>query len=494
MHWIIAAMYIVFLSFILVFSLSQANNTLIYLFKRKKHINQELDPSNLPVVTVQLPIYNEKYVIIRLVDAITAIDYPRDLLEIQILDDSTDETVPLARDIVEEYKSEGFDITHIRRQDRKDYKAGALKYGMEISKGEFIAIFDADFLPKPDFLKKTLSYFQDEKVGVVQARWGHINEDYSLLTKLQSFALNAHFTIEQTARNVNSHFINFNGTAGIWRKETIDDAGGWEGDTLTEDLDLSYRAQLKGWVFKYLEDVVTPAELPAEMNAVKSQQFRWSKGAAECMRKNLGKVMKAKHLKPSTKIHAFFHLTNSFIWVCMLFAAILLLPIQYCINQYAEMSVLLGFLSIFQISFFLLLFFYFTANIVANQNCPWWKCVLILFAYPVFITFSMGISIYNAIGVIEGYIGKKSPFVRTPKFNIVDQKDSFKKKSYVKWNLNSISVIELICLVYFSISAYFTYQLENYHALAFILMMVAGIGIVFCLSAFHHYKANRAAA
>ena len=495
MHWILIVVYIFFLGFILIYSIAQANNTFIYLFNRNKRSGNPLKPlKDFPRVTVQLPIYNEKYVIKRLIDSVVNFDYPREKLEIQILDDSTDETIDLVADIVKNYADEGIDIQQIRRSNRVDFKAGALKYGLKQANGAYVAIFDADFVPSRDFLKKTLPFFEDPEIGVVQARWGHINEGYSLLTRLQSFALNAHFTIEQTARNLKAHFINFNGTAGIWRKETIEDAGGWEGDTLTEDLDLSYRAQLKGWKFKYLEDLVAPAELPVEMNAVKSQQFRWSKGAAECMRKNLWSVLKAPNLPASTKVHAFFHLMNSFVWVCMLCAAILIMPIQYLTASFPELSVMLNFLFVFQVSFVLLLFFYLTANVVAGDQCPWWKCLMMLFSYPVFLTFSMGISIYNAVGVLQGYFGKKSPFVRTPKFNIVNQSDSIRRKSYVKLNLNSISLLELLCFIYFVISAYATFIHGNYHALIFILMMAVGIAIVFILSAFHHYKANKAVA
>jgi len=220
------------------------------------------------MVTVQLPIYNEKYVIERFIEAVSKFSYLRDRMGIQVLDDSTDETVSIVQDCVEKYREMGFRIEQVTREDRKDFKAGALKYGLGQSRGEFIAIFDADFIPTADFLLQALPYFEDEKTGVVQTRWGHLNESYSILTQLQAYALNAHFMIVQTARNISDHFINFNGTAGVWRKETIADAGGWEGDTLTEDLDLSYKAQLKGWKFQYLEEVISPAELPAEMNFV----------------------------------------------------------------------------------------------------------------------------------------------------------------------------------------------------------------------------------
>ncbi len=247
------------------------------------------DPSQIPFVTIQLPLYNDKPVVERLLRNISKIDYPHNKLEVQVLDDSTDDSAALTAEIISELKTEGFPIYHITRTHRKGFKAGALKAGLETAKGEFIAIFDSDFVPQPDWLKKTLPYFKNEKLGVVQTRWGHLNKNYSLLTKLQAFLLDYHFILEQTGRNFGKHFINFNGTAGVWRKSCILDAGNWEGDTLTEDLDLSYRAQLKGWEFKYLREVETPAELPITIAAARSQQFRWNKGAAENFQKNYRK-------------------------------------------------------------------------------------------------------------------------------------------------------------------------------------------------------------
>ena len=274
MEWIIVSAYAGALFFIFLFSMGQLHLTWHYL-KGKKENNSPIPPiSKFPRITIQLPIFNEKYVVERLIDSVAAIRYPSDKLEIQILDDSTDETVEITAAKVEEYGKKGIDIKHIRRDDRSGFKAGALQYGMEQAKGEFIAVFDADFLPNEDFLEKTIPHFQDNKIGVVQVRWGHVNRGYSTLTKMQAFGLDAHFTIEQSGRNHAGSFINFNGTAGVWRKSCIEDAGGWSADTLTEDLDLSYRAQLKGWKFAFLEGVIAPAELPVIMSAIKSQQYR----------------------------------------------------------------------------------------------------------------------------------------------------------------------------------------------------------------------------
>ncbi|MGB5204569.1 MAG: cellulose synthase family protein, partial [Eudoraea sp.] len=281
--YIIIGIYSTSLLLIFFYSLAQLNLLVNYLGNKK--INEVapkynlLDAKEIPFVTIQLPIYNEEYVVERLLENISKMEYPKSKLEIQVLDDSTDKlTVEETAGRIKALQETGLDIQHIRRENRTGYKAGALKEGLKIAKGDFIAIFDADFLPEYDWLKKTVIYFKDEEIGVVQTRWGHINRDYSTLTKIQAFALDAHFTLEQVGRNAKGHFINFNGTAGIWRKECILDAGNWEGDTLTEDLDLSYRAQLKNWKFKYLEDVETPAELPVVISAARSQQFRWNKG------------------------------------------------------------------------------------------------------------------------------------------------------------------------------------------------------------------------
>ena len=288
----------------------------IHYIKYKKNLSKEetkfnIPESEYPFVTVQLPVYNEQYVVERLIDAVCAFDYPKDKFEIQLLDDSSDESVGIAALKVAEYQAKGIQIYQIRRPERKGFKAGALEYGLKTAKGEYVAIFDADFTPYPDFLRKTIPYFIDDaKIGVVQAKWEHLNKDYSILTKIQAFALDMHFSIEQQGRNAAGYFINFNGTAGVWRKSTIEDAGGWKADTLTEDLDLSYRAQLKGWKFKYVENVVAPAELPTDMNAVKSQQFRWNKGGAETAKKIGRKVMRAE-IPLRIKLHAIAHLCNT---------------------------------------------------------------------------------------------------------------------------------------------------------------------------------------
>ncbi|MCH8318423.1 MAG: glycosyltransferase, partial [Bacteroidetes bacterium] len=383
---------------------------------------------NVPFVTIQLPLYNELYVVERLIDAVSALKYPKDRFEIQVLDDSTDETVKIVAKKIQELQQGGgkippsgrtmssghrasivggrgaknVQIHHIKREKRTGFKAGALAEGLKIAKGEFIAIFDADFIPDKDFLLKTIPYFQNEQTGVVQTRWGHINKDYSLLTKLQAFGLDAHFSVEQTGRNAGGHFINFNGTAGVWRKKCIIDAGGWQSDTLTEDLDLSYRAQLKGWKFKFLENVVSPAELPPTMNALKTQQFRWTKGAAECARKNLWKVLKSAKISLSTKIHAFFHLMNSFIFICIITTAVLSVPLLLIKNNFNEYAGYYRFGVFFMISLVFLMIFYWVSSTKHYDNKLLATLNFIL-KFPAFLSISMGLSLHNAIAVFEGY-------------------------------------------------------------------------------------------
>ncbi|HOJ91592.1 MAG TPA: glycosyltransferase family 2 protein, partial [Saprospiraceae bacterium] len=321
---ILIAVYTACLLYMTIFSLIQLG--LLKEFRKKRKDNKPLPPLTSedphPMVTIQLPLFNEMFVVERLIDNIMKINYPKDKLEIQVLDDSTDDSVQLAINKVNHYKNLGYNIKHIHRTDRSGYKAGALKEGMKHAEGEFIAIFDADFLPEPDFLIKAMPYFHNDKIGVVQTRWEHLNEDYSLLTKLQAFQLNVHFTVEQAGRCAAGHFLQFNGTAGIWRRTAIDEAGGWHSDTLTEDLDLSYRAQLKGWKIQYVEDIICPAELPAEIYGLKSQQFRWMKGGAENTRKLLPTILKAD-LPASIKFHSAMHLMASGIFFIILWVGIL---------------------------------------------------------------------------------------------------------------------------------------------------------------------------
>ena len=477
MEYTLIILYCASLLFIFLFSIGQLHLTWHYLKakKEKDNICPLVEEKLLPHVTIQLPIYNEKYVAQRLIKTIANFNYPIDKLEIQVLDDSTDDTVEIIANEVSKYSQKGIDILHIRRPERIGFKAGALEYGMQIAKGEFIGIFDADFIPEKDFLRKTIPHFNDKKIGMVQTRWGHLNKDYSMLTKLQAFGLDAHFSIEQSGRSHADSFINFNGTAGVWRKSTIVDAGGWSADTLTEDLDLSYRAQLNGWQFKYLEDVVSPAELPVIMPAIKSQQYRWNKGAAETARKNLGKVLKSEiHL--SSKIHALFHLFNSSVFVSLLVASLLSIPMLYIKEANPKFSLLFDLGSIFLIGFFSIAFFYW----IATKNTVKEKSRKHYFStFPVFLTVSMGLSLHNAFAVIEGLLGFKSDFIRTPKFNIIRKNDRWEDNIYIKPQLSIMSIFEMLLGIYFLFGIALGIYLHDWGLMIFHVMLTLGFFIVF---------------
>ena len=369
-------------------------------------------------------------------------------------------------------------IKLIRRPERTGYKAGALKYGLEITEGEFIAVFDADFLPKSDFLYKTIPHFlENEKVGVVQTRWEHINKDYSILTKIQAFGLDAHFTVEQVGRNVKNHFINFNGTAGIWRKSCIEDAGNWQADTLTEDLDLSYRAQLKGWEFVYKENLGCPSELPATMNALKSQQHRWNKGAAENVRKNLGKVLRSG-MSLSSKFYATFHLLNSTVFISVLLLALMSVPLLFIKQVYGEeYKELFKYASSFILSFLILFVFYGIAfkRVHKEEKVSFIKFIR---TFPVFLSLSMGLSLHNALAVIEGYRGKKSAFVRTPKFNILSKKDKWVKNKYRIKKVNKLTFVEILLFFYFLLGLGVGIHLNDYGLFFLHIMLAFGFGTV----------------
>jgi len=486
LHYFIIVVYTIAIVLIFMYALAQLNLLYNYLSSKKKHSNCEKfdlnNPDEVPYVTIQLPVFNEMYVMERLLDNIALLDYPKDKLEIQVLDDSTDETVHSTKAHVEKLAATGLDIKHITRTNRVGFKAGALKEGLEIAKGEFIAIFDADFLPKPNWLKRTVPYFKDEEIGVVQTRWGHINRDYSLLTKIQAFALDAHFTLEQVGRNSKGHFINFNGTAGIWRKDCIIDAGNWEGDTLTEDLDLSYRAQLKNWKFKYLEDVETPAELPIVISAARSQQFRWNKGGAENFRKMLWRVIKSKNISAKTKVHGLLHLLNSSMFLSIFVVAILSIPMLYIKNEYAHLRDYFYVMSFFIMStiIFFVCYWFMYKNIYGSGFKKFFGYIGMFFT---FFSIAMGFSLHNSIAVIEGHIGKKSEFVRTPKFNIKKFQDNWKNNKYLKKSLSKNVVLEGLLMLYFAFGLYSAFivgdQGGDFGLFPFHLMLCIGFGYVF---------------
>lgn len=475
MELFILIIYAIPLVFIFSYSLVQLSLIINYLGKNQQITNniQQINNNDLPFVTVQLPIYNELYVVERLIDAVADFDYPKNRFEIQILDDSTDETVEIIAKKTKEIQAKGIDIQHIRRENRQGFKAGALAYGLKICKGEFIAIFDADFIPPKDFLQKTIPHFKEENVGVVQTRWKHLNENYSLLTQLQAFGLDAHFTIEQGGRNAENHFINFNGTAGIWRKTTIEDAGGWSADTLTEDLDLSYRAQMRDWKFIYLEEVGCPAELPVTMSAVKSQQYRWTKGAAECVVKNIHKLLSDSHLSISTRWHGFYHLMNSAVFVAVFFLSLLSLPVMLITSQSGKFDAFFRYTALFQVSWVILGSFYWIS--FRKSGLGFFEFVK---RFILFLLFMMGLSFHNSIAVVEGWMGRKSPFVRTPKFNINKQSDTWQGNKYLAKSINKSSWIELLLMLYFVVALIIEIQLKNFGLIPFHLMLIVGYGSV----------------
>ena len=429
-------------------------------------------------VTIQLPLYNELYVVERLINAVCEIEYPKDKLEIQVLDDSTDETTPITAEIVNRKKEEGFDIVHIRRGTREGFKAGALKEGLKTAKGEYIAIFDADFIPHKDFLKRTLSFFYDEKVGMVQTRWEHINGDYSILTKAQALALDGHFVIEQTVRNKAGFFINFNGTGGIWKRECIEDAGNWHADTLTEDLDLSYRAQLNGWRFVFLQDFTSPAELPSEINALKTQQFRWTKGAIETAKKILPLVWKST-VPLRVKLQATFHLTNNLVFPFILLAAILNVPLIFIKNSGSH-EAYFAILSLFVLAFVSSFLFYLYSQKDIRTD---WRKKIVLF--PLFMAGSMGFAVNNSRAVIEGLLNRKSEFVRTPKFKVVSERDTWMGKRYLSKKLGFSVYVEAIMAVYCLVGIASSIYFLEIAALPFQLLFFIGFSFVSVTSIKH---------
>ena len=483
---IIMVIYTSSLLLILMYAIAQLNLLINYLGARKKTTQGPVFdfeiPEEIPVVTIQLPVYNEMYVMQRLLDNISKIDYPREKHEIQVLDDSTDQSLKTTAIQIKQLQTKGLDIKHITRKDRAGFKAGALKQALEIAKGEYIAIFDADFLPQQNWLYNTIPYFKDTEIGVVQTRWGHINKNYSLLTKVQAFALDAHFTLEQVGRNSKGHFINFNGTAGVWRRTCILDAGNWEGDTLTEDLDLSYRAQLKNWKFKYLEEVETPAELPVVISAARSQQFRWNKGGAENYQKMSRRVLKSTNVSLKTKIHSLLHLLNSTMFLNIFLVAILSIPMLYIKNEYEHLKGYFIVMSFFVVS--TLIFFVCYWHTYKSINGAGFKqFVKYTGMFFAFFSVAMGFSLHNTIAVIEGHVGKKSDFVRTPKFNINTIKDKWKGNKYLNKNISVHVIFEGVLMSYFGFGMYSAFvvgdQGGDFGLFPFHLMLCLGFGYVF---------------
>ncbi len=428
-----------------------------------------------PVVTVQLPVFNEYYVLERLLDSIIQMDYPKNKMEIQLLDDSTDESAQLGMEKVAELKKNGYDIKYIHRENRKDHKAGALREAMDVAKGDYLAIFDADFIPAEDFLKKSIPFLmEDPKIGMVQTRWGHINGDYSMLTKAQKLGIDAHFIIEQVARNGSDLWMNFNGTAGVWRKETIYDAGNWSGDTLTEDFDLSYRAELseKGWKFKYLADVVNPAELPATISAYKTQQFRWCKGSIQTAVKLIPAIFRANR-SWKVKAEAITHLTNYSVHPLMIVNILVTLPLLAFHEMFLQMStaVLFGLAVFFSVGTFGPMALYGASQYHLNQK-GWWKTFFML---PILMMIGTGIAVSNTKAFIEAIIGKKSSFVRTPKLRLETRKDKVEERNkYNELKIDKIAILEFLMGVYVTITIFVSISVDKYLVLPFLVIYALG--------------------
>ena len=463
------------------YNLGQFSLIIRYIIARQTNKPERISavslPEDWPPVTVQLPVYNERYVVERLIDAVAALDYPADKLQIQVLDDSTDESVALIAGRVAYHQQRGICIQHIRRSNRAGYKAGALAHGLTTATGDFVAIFDADFVPATDFLYQTVPHFLDPHIGAVQTRWTYLNRNYSLLTQIQGFGLDAHFFVEQRGRNSAGLLINFNGTGGIWRKTTISDAGGWQPDTLTEDLDLSYRAQLRGWQFVYREDVGSPGELPVTMAALRSQQYRWMKGAAECVRKLARPLLASPNVSLSAKIHGLLHLLSSSMFGLLLLLSVLSVPMAVVQPSAGGWSY--GLTNLLQANLFIMALLY---------GIPFWQVesgttsggvkrlghfLWLFFLYP---TLMLGLSLYNTVAVVEGYRGRKTPFVRTPKFDLTTS--DWRTNVYHQQRLPGIIWVEGGLLLYFLIGIGLDVYWQHYETLPLHTLLVTGYGLV----------------
>jgi cellulose synthase/poly-beta-1,6-N-acetylglucosamine synthase-like glycosyltransferase len=444
---------------------------LVYLYYRHKR-NRTIDPlarfSELPRVTIQLPIFNEQFVVERLLEAICQIRYPLDKLDIQVLDDSTDETQAVARGLVEHYAARGCPVSYHHRTDRTGFKAGALAEGMKTAKGEFIAVFDADFVPPEDFLLRTIHHFTDLQIGMVQTRWTHINRKYSFLTEVEAILLDGHFVLEHSARARSHVFFNFNGTAGVWRRCAIEEAGGWQHDTLTEDTDLSYRAQLKGWKFIYLPDVECPAELPVEMTAFKTQQARWAKGLIQTAKKVLPDVFKSK--QPfHVKFEAWYHLTANLSYPLMILLSVLLLPAMIIRFYQGWFQMLYIDLPLFLASSFSISSFYLVSQ---RELFPrnWLRAVLYL---PFLMALGIGLTITNTFAVVEALIGRQTAFARTPKYRVESKKDKVRANKYRR-RLGWVPWAEMLIGGYFALTVYYAVVNENYITVPFLVLFVVG--------------------
>ncbi|HKX27224.1 MAG TPA: cellulose synthase family protein [Blastocatellia bacterium] len=457
---------------------------MVYQFWRYRHIKPQpkarYGETDLPPITVQLPLFNELYVIERLLESVTKLNYPRHLLQIQVLDDSTDETVKIASSAVEMYRRQGFDIEYIHRTDRTGFKAGALENGMKVAKGRLVAVFDADFTPQPDCLRKMVDFFTDERVGMVQMRWGHINSEYSLLTRLQEVLLDGHFVIEQTSRNRTGAFFNFNGTAGMWRREAIEWSGGWQHDTLTEDTDLSFRAQLMGWKFVYLLDEEVPAELPVEMNSFKAQQRRWAKGLVQVGMKLMPRIWKHPKLTLQQKIELFFRLFGNCAAILMIVLSLLHIPVLIVRFNQGLFHMLLLDLPLMMFATFSVVSFYGTAIYYRypNQKRRMWLI-------PLAMAVGIGLVFSNSRAVLEALFGIRSSFVRTPKYKVENNQDNWLQAA-VKYRRRKglLPLVELLFALYFVFAVYYAIRSHIYATVPFLMIFLVGYGYMAVMSLF----------
>lgn len=440
-------------------------------FKHRKNATGEpaVQFEQLPRVTIQLPLYNERYVLERLIDEVVKVEYPRELLQIQVLDDSTDDTHAFAEALCERYKNIGHPIEYLHRTNREGFKAGALQAGLKSATGEFVAVFDADFIPPVDFLTRTIHHFADPKVGVVQTRWSYLNRDFNFLTEVEGLLLDGHFILEHGARSRSGLFFNFNGTAGILRRDMIDDAGGWQHDTLTEDSDLSYRAQLKGWKFVYLPGVECPSELPVEIHGFQVQQFRWAKGLTQCAKKLLPGILSAK-LPKRVKAEAIMHLTPNVSYPLMMVVSALMLPVMIVRFYMGIWQMMLLDLPLIVASFWSLSAFYVIAQRELNPK-TWKRSFLLL---PMLMATGVGLTLINTRAVLEALFGVQSGFVRTPKYAIEGTQQ--KRLAVKKYKRRSgwLPYFELACGTYFLYMCYFAISTYNYTSLPFLVLFVTG--------------------
>jgi cellulose synthase/poly-beta-1,6-N-acetylglucosamine synthase-like glycosyltransferase len=450
-------------------------SALLFFYLRHRHERttprSHFAEADLPIVTIQLPMFNEMFVAERLIDAVARVDYPRDRLEIQVLDDSTDATSTIARLKCDALREKGLDVAYLHRDDRAGYKAGALEAGMARAKGDFLLVFDADFVPGPSVLRDLIDFFADPSVGMAQARWSHLNGDRTLLTRCQAMLLDGHFVIEHAARNRSGRFFNFNGTAGMWRKAAITDAGGWKHDTITEDVDLSYRAQLAGWRFVYAPHVSAPAELPCEMNSFKGQQYRWAKGSVQTARKLLGRILRAP-VSRKVKTEAFFHLTNNLAYVFLLVLAALQLPNMLIRRQMEHPELLMLDVPLFLATCGSVAAFYVTAH--HDLYGGRWQAIKRL---PIMMALGIGLSINNGRAAVEGLFGRDVEFVRTPKRGTVDGEPASGTYRYRgRWHWHN--TIELAFGIYCTATLVVAIATRSWASVPFLLLFCAGFTYV----------------